>query len=88
MTAAVAHKLVLVEWLDSHAGRGWQDVERLDRAAVPLYCRSVGWLWSENKDCKVIVPHLAGEKNGNVMQGSGDLVIPTKAIVKMTVLRD
>jgi hypothetical protein len=88
MTAAKRQKLVLVEWLDSHAGRGWQDVARLDTVATPLYCRSVGWLWSENKDCKVIVPHLAGEKNGEVMQGSGDLVIPAKAIVKMTVLRN
>ena len=37
-------KLVLVEWLDSHAGRGWQDFERIEEAAEPLHCRSVGWL--------------------------------------------
>jgi hypothetical protein len=81
-------KLVLVEWLDSHAGRGWQDMTQLARAAVPLYCRSVGWLTSDGKDCKTVVPHIAGEKNGDrMMQGCGDLVIPTKAIVKMTVLR-
>ncbi len=82
-------KLVLIEWLDSHSGKGaWQTVEQLERAAEPLYCQSVGWLISENKSCKVIVPHLAGEKNGDtVLQGCGDLTIPTNAITKVTVLR-
>lgn len=82
-------KLVLVEWTDSHSGRGWQTVDELKRAAEPLYCRSVGWLVLERKDCRVIVPHIAGEKNGNViLQGRGDLTIPTKATVKVTVLRN
>ncbi len=81
-------KLVLVEWLDSHSGRGWQDIDRIEGAAEPLYCRSVGWLVAENRDCKVLVPHMAGERNGDAMlQGSGDMTIPVKAIVKMKVLR-
>jgi hypothetical protein len=81
-------KLVLVEWLDSHAGRGWQSVEQLERAAEPLYCRSVGWLVSERKDCKILVPHIAGEKNGDaILLGCGDLTIPTRAIVKLVVLQ-
>ena len=81
-------KLVLVEWLDSHQSRGWQDVERIEEAAEPLYCRSVGWLAAENKDCKVLVPHISGERNGTVLlQGCGDMTIPTKAIIKMRVLR-
>jgi hypothetical protein len=46
-----------------------------------------GWLVSEADDCKVIVPHLAGEKNGGiVLQGSGDLTIPNRSIVTMRVL--
>jgi len=81
-------KLVLVEWLDSHSGRGWQDFDQLERAAEPLYCRSVGWLVRETKECKVIVPHLSGEKNGTAtLQGCGDLTIPTAAIVKTTILK-
>ena len=81
-------KLVLIEWLDSHSGRGWQTMERLEQVSEPLYCRSVGWLVSEEGGCKVIVPHVAGEKNGGtLLQGCGDLTIPAKAIVKMTVLR-
>ena len=65
-------KLVLVDWLDSHQSRGWQDVERIEEAAEPLYCRSVGWLLAENPDCKVLVPHVSGERNGTVLlQGCG-----------------
>ena len=58
------------------------------QAAEPLYCQSVGWLLTENKNCKVNVPHIGGEKNGNtMMQGCGDLTIPARAIIKMTVLQ-
>jgi len=82
-------KLLLIEWLDSHAGRGWKDLDEIESAAEPLYCRSVGWLLKETKDCKVIVPHIGGEENGNIMiQGLGDLTIPTKAIIKITVLKE
>lgn len=81
-------KLVLVEWLDSHSGRGWQTTEQLQQSAIPLYCRSVGWLVAEREDCKIIVPHIAGEKNGDMMlQGCGDLTIPTACIERVTVLR-
>ena len=80
--------LVLIEWLDSHSGRGWQDMEKIESSAIPLYCRSVGWLVSEANDCNVIVPHIAGEKNGDIMlQGCGDLTIPTASIVKTTILK-
>ncbi len=80
--------LVMIEWLDSHSGRGWQTVEQLKGASQPLYCRSVGWLVSENANCKVIVPHIAGERQNSILlQGCGDLSIPKKAILKTTTLR-
>jgi hypothetical protein len=81
-------KLVMIEWLDSHAGRGWQSIKQIKDSCEPLYCRSVGWLVSENKKCKIIVPHISGEKNGNiVLHGCGDLAIPTKAIVGLKILK-
>jgi hypothetical protein len=81
-------KLVLIEWVDSHSGRGWQPIREIEQSAGPVYCRSVGWLVSESGNCKVIVPHVSGEKNGNVVPyGCGDLTIPNKAIVRMKVLR-
>jgi hypothetical protein len=79
--------IVLIEWLDSHSGDGWQTLTKLEEKAKPLYCRSVGWLITETEGCKVIVPHIAGEENGDIMlQGCGDMVIPTKAIVKVITL--
>jgi hypothetical protein len=81
-------KLVLIEWMDSHSGRGWQTLDELQEKAEPLYCRSVGWIVKETKQCKVIVPHIAGERNGDIMLlGNGDMVIPAKAIVKVTSLK-
>jgi len=63
-------------------------LEDIKGGAKPLYCRSVGWLVSESGGCKVIVPHIAGEKNTDIMlQGSGDLTIPNKSIVKVTTIR-
>lgn len=54
-------KLLLVEWLDAHSGRGWQTVDRIEEAAEPLYCRSVGWLFAEREDCIVVAPLLTGD---------------------------
>lgn len=89
MTNQAKGKLVLVEWLDSHSGRGWQAVEQFDKVAEPLYCRSVGWILSKNKDCVVIVPHVAGERSRDqLQQGCGDLTIPQRAILRTTVLRE
>lgn len=81
-------KLLLVEWIDVHASNGWQSVDNLKESCAPLHCRSVGWLLHKKNGHVVIVPHLSGEKNGDiVVHGRGDLTIPEKAITKMTVLR-
>ena len=81
-------KLVMVEWVDSHTGRGWEPFEKFNESATPLYCRSVGWLVVDNEECKVIVPHIGGERDGDPMlQGCGDMTIPTVAVKKITVLR-
>jgi hypothetical protein len=77
----------MIEWVDSHAGRGWRDIGAIERATGPLYCKSVGWLLSEANGYKMLVPHLSGERDGKAnMLGLGDLAIPNKSIVKMKVL--
>ena len=81
-------KLVLIEWIDSHSGEGWQRLAEIQDTTRPTYCRSVGWLVSEAEGCKTLVPHLSGEKNeGVAIYGSGDITIPDAAIVKLKVLR-
>jgi hypothetical protein len=51
-------KLVSIECLDSHFGRGRQDFDRLEQAAEPLDCRSGGWVVREKKVNKDQVPSL------------------------------
>lgn len=80
-------KLVLVDWIDSHAGRGWQSAEQLERAAEPMRCRSVGWLLKNTKECAVIVPHISGVDSGQMMTGCGDLSIPHAAITRIKTLQ-
>ncbi len=81
-------KLVMIEWVDSHSGDGWRQIDEIKASCGPVYCRSVGWLASEKNGHKVIVPHISGEKNADiVVYGRGDLTIPVKAIVKITVLK-
>lgn len=76
-------RLVLIEWIDSHSGRGWQSLNKLEDDCRPLYIKSVGWLLTEQDGCKVIVPHIYDEKNdGIVLQGCGDMSIPEKSITR------
>lgn len=84
-------KLVPIEWVDSHSGRGCHNVKQIEqggRTSLLFYCRSVEWLVSERNNFNVLVPHIGGEKNGDVFfQGCGYITIPTASIVKMKVLR-
>ena len=54
-------ELVLIEWIDSHSGNGWQPLDQLAEAAERVHCRSVGWLVSEGNGMTVLVSHISGE---------------------------
>lgn len=83
-----SYPLMMVEWLDAHAGRGWLTADQIANADEPLYCRSVGWLVAKTADCMVLVPHISGQKSGEpFMTGCGDLTIPRKAIVRSFKLK-
>lgn len=81
-------KLVLIDWIDSHSGNGWQSLDDMKGFAKALHCRSIGWLLVRNKDCTTVVPHIYDDsKNKNIKpNGCGELVIPNKCITKMRVL--
>ncbi len=81
-------KLVLINWLDSHGTlEGWQIIED-ENKPEPLQCQSVGWLLHNNKDCKVIIPHIGGGNDTQFpFQGRGELIIPTKSIVSIKELK-
>lgn len=80
--------LILIEWVDSHIGRGWRDLKDIEAASTNLHCDSVGWLLSKTVDCVTILPHIYSSKNGSiVIQACGEMTIPRRAITKMTILR-
>lgn len=82
------YKLVYIEWLDSQGPPGgWRFLaeDKIESKKADLVCQSVGWLIYNGKDCKRIMPHLSGE--GKDIQGRGDLVIPSKAILKISELK-
>lgn len=80
-------RLVLVEWEDSHGGRGWQSLDATpeDRALV---CRSVGWLVLDGKQAKVVAPHMNEQEPGVPLQGSGVITIPSRAVLRIVTLTE
>jgi len=76
-------RLVLIEWVDSFGcSSNWQELSK-DCQPKPIVCKSVGWLFIDNEDCKVIVPHIANVSDDVLQQGCGDMTIPTKSIIRI-----
>lgn len=82
-------KLLLVEWDDAHSGSRWEPLEDLKARTLPLSCRSVGWLVEETKTALLLVPHISGENNQQIMSnGSGEIEIPKSCITKRVPLKE
>lgn len=78
--------LVLVEWVDSYGcSANWSDLE--NPRPRPMVCKSVGWLYHDGKDCKLIVPHVSDGDPEIPKQGCGDMTIPTSAVRKIIKLK-
>lgn len=72
-------RLVLIEWVDSFGcSSSWQDLDD-DRKPAAMLCRSVGWLFRDGADCKVVVPHIADVPDAP-KQGCGDMTIPADCV--------
>lgn len=81
-------KLVLVEWVDSHSGVGWQRISEIAGNSEPVRCRSVGWLVSDTKESKTLVPHISGDvDSGIIPYGCGDLTIPAASITSIKTIK-
>ena len=79
--------LVLVEWVDSSLpASGWRFLEDDQSEAKPIKCRSVGWLLKDAPDFKVIAPHVGYGDNHEPYQGSGDIAIPCRCILRLIEL--
>ncbi len=69
-------RLVLIEWVDAYGcSSSWQDLDD-DCQPKTMLCRSVGWLFRDGSEYKVIIPHIADVPD-DLQQGCGDMTIPT-----------
>ena len=76
-------RLVLIEWVDSFGcSSNWEELSD-DCKPEPILCKSVGWLFRDTEDCKVIIPHIADIPTDGSQQGCGDMTISTKSIVSI-----
>ena len=79
----IAMRLVMIEWLDAFGcSSEWQELSA-DYRPQPILCRSVGWLFRDEPDYKVIIPHMATLAPNHLRQGCGDMTIPVNAIRHM-----
>ncbi len=81
-------RLVMIEWVDSFGcSADWQELAEVCQPK-PIVCKSVGWLFSDGPECKVIVPHIADASENTAQQGCGDMTIPTTCIRRIVDLAE
>ncbi len=80
--------LVMIEWVDSVQPRSsWEYLTDIGNPGA-VKCVSVGWLISETKKCKSLAPNIGEIDSPETFQVSGLIVIPTRAITKITRLKE
>jgi hypothetical protein len=82
------YPLVLIRWVDSTLGfQGWKWIE--DEPKEISIMVSVGFLIYEDKDVKILCPHIKGDfRTAENILATGDIKIPVSAIRKIKVLQD
>ena len=80
--------LVLIEWMDSRRpDGGWKHLAGAHEWTA-VKCASVGWLVADDSQKKVLAPNMGDIDDASNMQLSGEIVIPTSCVVKMTRLEE
>ena len=81
-------KLVLIEWIDSRQPEpAWKRIAELEEYKI-VKCASVGWLVKSDKNVKVLAPNMGDIDDASNLQLSGEITIPSKAVVKMKMLQE
>lgn len=73
--------LVLVEWVDSAAGGGWQMLSSIQ--SVPFVCHTFGWVIEDAEEF-ITVSSTVSKSVSGAEQVCGLISIPRVAITKMT----
>lgn len=77
----VGRPLVLIEWIDaSRLSNGWMDLADIPDP-YPHKCVTVGFLLSENRQGKVLVPTIGDFEHPENSHAYGGMLIPRSAIV-------
>jgi len=77
----VGHPLVLIEWTDSsRLAVGWMDYSDIPEPYLHR-CVSVGFVISENKNGKILVPTIADFEHPDNRHTYGGMLIPKSAIL-------
>jgi hypothetical protein len=81
------YKLVLIYWADaSRLSDGWMDMADVPDP-YPHKCVTVGFLISENKAGKILVPTIGDVQHPDNSHTYGGMMIPTAAIISLKILR-
>lgn len=86
--SSVKAHLVLIEWEDSRLPNGaWKHLAGgHDWGAVK--CASVGWLVHDDAEKKVLAPNMGDIDDASNTQLSGEIVIPTSCVLRVSRLRE
>jgi hypothetical protein len=80
--------LVLIEWEDSTQPHGpWQWLSAV-RVPKVVRCVSVGFLIQSTEKVKTLAPNLGNIDLDEDVQASGLISIPTKAVLRITLIRE
>lgn len=77
----VRYPRIFVEWRDTQADAGWQDLDRLDHPAV---CFTCGWLIEEDDEHILIAGSIGRRTADAKIQVSDTNSIPRGCVTKIT----
>lgn len=80
--------LVMIEWEDSaRPAPAWQHLSDFEPSKT-VSCASVGWLIEDGDKTKALAPNMGWLESGDDAQACGIIRIPTRAVTRITHLRD
>jgi hypothetical protein len=82
-------RLVAIEWLDSGAPHGWQEIGRYT-SKPPMLCWTAGWVTYQEEGAEgyVVIAGSLGQDGGEVACAHSPVTIPASAIQRVHRLRD
>ena len=78
----------MIEWEDSAQPiAAWAYLASFE-APGTIRCASVGWLIRDDNQMKAVAPNMGALGDGNSVQVSGVIQIPTRCVIQLTRLQE